>query len=175
MVIALGTTLAACALLALVLGMLVRRLVTGSGRLPVTLEWIAELSVERYQPMLRLLDADDLRFLRSQPGYTRRMEARMRAQRCEIFRGYLRCLSEDFGRVCMALKVLMVQSRYDRPDLASALVNSQARFAAAIVSIRLRLLFYRWGFCSIDARPLVEIFDAMRLELRNLVPVGATA
>src|SRR5215475_12636455 len=95
----------------------------GSGqRLPVTAEWIDELSVQRYLPMLRLLESGDVEFIRAQPGYSRRMEWRLRAQRCQIFRGYLRCLNLDFRRICMALKLLMVQSQQDRPDLASVLV-----------------------------------------------------
>jgi len=175
MVIVLGTTFATGAVLVLALYLLVRRLVATGGCLPVTPEWIGELSAERYQPMLRLLDSEDIRFLRSQPGYSRRIEARLRAQRSVIFTGYLRSLSTDFGRVCMALRVLMVQSRYDRPDLASVLVTSEARFAASMIFIWMRLFLYRYGFCSVNARPLVEIFDSMRLELRSLVPVTAGA
>jgi hypothetical protein len=173
MAIVLGVTFAACIALVLALVLLIRRLAEAGGHLPVTAEWIDELSMERYRPMMRLLDSEDLRFLRSQPGYTSRMEAGLRAQRCQIFRGYLRCLSADFALVCTALKVLMVQSRYDRPDLATALLRSQALFAAGIVSVRLRLFLYRWGLCSVDVRPLVLIFDGMRMELRSLVPATA--
>src|SRR5215471_18157430 len=90
--------------------------------LPVTAEWISDLSIERYKPMMWLLDSSDIEFLRSQPGYTRDMESKLRAQRCLVFRGYLRCLNGDFQRVCTALKLLMVQSHQDRPDLANVLM-----------------------------------------------------
>src|SRR3954452_17923265 len=96
---------------------LVRRLGTGSHSLPLTAEWISDLSTERYRPMLRLLDSTDIEFLRGQPGYSRDMEAKLRMQRCQVFRGYLRCLTSDFQRVCMALKIVMAQSEHDRPDL----------------------------------------------------------
>jgi hypothetical protein len=36
-------------------------------QLPVTAEWIDEHSIDRYRPMLRLLD-EDFQFLRKQPG-----------------------------------------------------------------------------------------------------------
>src|ERR1700730_1193096 len=84
--------------------------------LSVTLDALEELSPERYKPMLRLLDTQDLDFLRSQPGFTRKMEGEFRRQRCEIFRGYLRQLDSDFQQVCTALKLVMVQSNADRTD-----------------------------------------------------------
>jgi hypothetical protein len=154
---------------------LIRKLAAAGGRLPVTPEWIDEISVERYRPMLRLLDSADLEFLRSQPGYTRRMESRMRQQRCQIFRGYLRALDSDFGRVCAALKVLLVQSRHDRPDLAAALLRNQVTFALMMSVVSARVVLYRWGIASVDVRRLVAIFDQMRLELRSVVPATAPA
>jgi hypothetical protein len=151
--------------------MLLRK-VAASGSLPLTAEWIDELSVERYRPMIRLLDGEDLEFLRSQPGFTPKMEAKLRTQRCQIFRGYLRCLNADFGRVCAALKILMLQSRNDRPDLAAALMRYQATFVLAMCMVQCRLVLYRWGVCAVDVTGLVDVFDKMRLELRTLVPVA---
>jgi len=138
----------------------------------VTAEWIDELSIERYRPMMRLLDGEDLEFLGSQPGFAPRMAAKLRLQRCQIFRGYLRCLNLDFKRVCTALKVLMLQSRHDRPDLASALVRQQLMFAFGMTMVQSRLFLYRWGVCGVDVTSLVKIFEAMRLELRSLVPAA---
>ncbi|HTS62426.1 MAG TPA: hypothetical protein VMH28_10390 [Candidatus Acidoferrales bacterium] len=155
--------------------LLVRNLGSNRECLPVTAEWIDELSVERYRPMMRLLDSSDLEFLRYQPGYSRRMESNLRAQRCQIFSGYLRCLNLDFRRICMALKLLMVQSRQDRPDLASSLLQHQIMFATGMLGLRLRLFLYRWGGCTVDARSLVQVFDVMRLELRGLVPSAISA
>jgi hypothetical protein len=158
--------------LAAALFLLVQKVASNGGGLPLTAEWIDELSVERYRPMMRLLDGGDLEFLRSQPGFTSRMAAKLRAQRCQIFRGYLRCLSADFARVCAALKVLMLQSRHDRPDLASVLVQHQVLFAWGMVLVYFHLFFYRWGVCGVDVTRLVGVFDLMRLELRSLVPAA---
>lgn len=163
------------AVLAAALVVLARNVGSNGRSLPVTAEWIDELSVERYRPMLRLLESSDLEFLRSQPGYTRRMESKLRAQRCQIFRGYLRCLNTDFRRVCTALKLVMVQSRQDRPDLASVLVHHQVMFTSAMIAVQVRLFLYQIGVCTVDSSRLVEIFDVMRIALRNMMPAAMAA
>jgi hypothetical protein len=146
-------------------------------RLPVTAEWINELSIDRYRPMLRLLDGEDFEFLRTQPGFTSKMATKFRIQRCQIFRGYLHDLEDDFKRICTALKVLMVQAQQDRPDLASALLRSQITFAYGMTMAQVKLVSYRFGIGSVDVTGLVKLFDGMRLELRILVPaeLGAGA
>ncbi len=149
---------------------LVRRIASPKASLPVTSGWIDALSIERYRPMMRLLETEDLDFLRSQPGFNPGMVTRLRIQRCHIFRGYLRCLQSDFAKVCLAIKLLLLQSRYDRPDLAAALLRQQFLFAAAMAAVQFRLVLYRWGGCGADVAGLVRIFDGMRLELQALVP-----
>ena len=149
-----------------------RRIVSPRASLPVTAEWIEELSLERYRPMMRLLDRRDLEFLREQPGYTPGLMTRLRAQRCQIFRGYLRCLNQDFARVVLALKLVLLHSQDDRPELAAALLRQQFLFAAGLGAAQVRLLLYRWGWCGVDVAGLVRIFDTMRLELQNLVPAA---
>ena len=149
-----------------------RRLDSPNRSLPVTAEWIDELSTGRYRPMMRLLDSRDIEFLRSQAGFTPKMEAKLRAQRCQIFRGYLRCLEMDFQRVCMALKLVLLHSEQDRPDLSALLVHHRIMFATGLLAARFRLFLYRWGICTVDVTSLVRIFDVMRIELRTLVPAA---
>jgi hypothetical protein len=156
--------------LAAALFLLVRKVAFNGSSLPLTAEWIDELSIERYRPMMRLLDGGDLEFLRSQPGFTPRMATKLRVQRCQIFRGYLRCLNGDFQRVCAAIKILMLQSRQDRPDLAGVLVQHQVLFACGMAMVYFRLFLYRYGVSGVDVSSLVKNFDLMRLELRSLVP-----
>jgi hypothetical protein len=150
-----------------------RKVTRSSTHLPVTAHWIEELSPERYRPMMRLLEPDDVEFLRSQPGFTWRMASRLRAQRSQIFRSYLSSLDQDFRRVSMALKLILLHSSHDRPDLAGALVREQARFALGMAGVRLRLFLYRWDLCRVDVSGVVRIFDSMRLELQRLVPASA--
>ena len=165
----------ACGAIGVLLMLLLRQLATPGAVLPATAEWIDELSAERYRPMLRLLDTEDLKFMRSQPGYSPKIAAEIRRQRCHIFRGYLCSLNADFNRVCMAIKVLMIQSQHDRPDLAAVLLRNQMMFASGILMVRFRVSLYQWGVAGVEAASLVKIFDAMRLELRSLVPAGIDA
>src|ERR1039457_62384 len=161
-------------LVALVLGIgaLVRMLSSTDRSLPVTAEWIDDLSTDRYRPMMRLLDSGDIEFLRSQARFTPKLESKMRAQRCQIFRGYLRCLNMDFQRVCTALKLVLVQSQQDRPELSSVLLHNQFLFATGLLAVHFRLILYRWGICTVDADALMRIFDGMAFELRHLVPAA---
>jgi len=154
---------------------MLRRLAPTDRSLPVTAGWIGDLSIDRYRPMMRLLDSSDIEFLRSQAGYTRKMESKLRAQRFRIFCGYLRCLDKDFSQVCMALKLVLVQSQHDRPDLSAVLLHHQIMFTSGMLAVYFRLFLYRWGICTVDVTALVQIFDVMRLELRNLVPAAMPA
>ena len=149
---------------------LFRRLGSTSSTLPVTAQWINELSLDRYRPMLRLLGPADIEFLRSQPGYSRKLESDLRVKRSRIFRGYLQRLDCDFQRVCLALKLVMANSSQDRPDLAGALIQSQIMFASGLLSAHFRLFLYRYGLCTVDAAALVRMFDNVSCELRSLVP-----
>ena len=136
-----------------------------------TAEWISELSVERYRPMLALLDDwRDLEFLCRQPGFDRRMAVRLRRQRCQIFRGYLDSLADDFRKICGTLRVLMVNSAVDRPDLASALTRKQSEFRLCMLRARWRLLLYRWGRGCVDMGGLMDLFENLCGELQGMIP-----
>jgi hypothetical protein len=165
-------SLALVAMLLTCLGviLLVWRFASGAEELPVTTEWLGELSAERYRPMLHLLDDTDFQFLRSQKGFTPAMATRLRRQRAGIFRGYLGMLEADFGRISMALKLILAQSECDRPELASLVLQQQIRFAGGIVCAHCRLILFGWGVTGVDVAGLVQLFDSMRIELTTLVP-----
>jgi hypothetical protein len=173
--LALLTAALACAALLVGLILALRNIALTESTLPVTAEWISELSTDRYRPMMRLLDTTDIEFLRCQPGYTPLMESRLRRQRCQVFRGYLRSLESDFQRVATALKIIMSQSEQDRGDLAAVLVHHQIQFALGMQVVRARLILYQWGFGYVDAASLIRTFDLMRIELGGMVPVSSAA
>jgi hypothetical protein len=159
----------------IVLVLLVRSASTVDLSLHVTVDWLNGLSIESYLPMSRLLNEQDLWFLKSQPGYTPEIARRVRSVRCRIFVTYLNRLEADFQRVTLALKILILQSRCDRPELASLLVRQQISFAVGMLLVRTRLCLYRWGLGSVDVTGVLRIFDIMQLELRTLVPVASQA
>ena len=149
---------------------LLRQIRCAGSRLPITADWINELSAERYRPMSRLLQSDDLTLLQSQPGFTAAHASEFRMQRAQVFRAYLRCLHSDFCRISIALRILMVQSRDDRPDLARLLVRRRAVYATAAAVVHVRLWLYEWGICGVDPSGLMRTFEALRLELHALLP-----
>jgi len=155
----------------------VYRLASASPNLPEDLDqWLEDVTIDRYRPMLRLLDGDELRFVASMPGFTPAMISRLRQERCLIFRGYLRYLETDFRRVCRVIKLLMVQANHDRPDLARVLLRSQIAFAWGLTAVRVHVMFYRWGLGDVDVRALLKQFEKMRMELGGLTPaVSASA
>jgi hypothetical protein len=76
-----GWTLAASLVLIVPVLVLIRlmRSLGSAERLPITITWIDDLSIDRYRPMLRLLSQEDVRFLRTQPGFTWRMATKFRS------------------------------------------------------------------------------------------------
>jgi hypothetical protein len=125
--------------------------------------------------MLRLLKGDDIQYLTEREGYSRRQALAFRAKRCEIVRGYLRWLDSDFARITMAIRVLMVQSQHDRPDLAVFLIRQKLAFHLGMIAIQLHLQVYRWGLTRVDASAVMSAFDSMRVELRQMVPAMSGA
>ena len=152
---------------------LVRRLGADTRMLPVTTEWLSELSADRYRPMMRLLEDTDFQFLRAQKGYTREMGKRLRLQRAEAFRGYLQLLESDFNRVAAALQLILTQSNHDLPELAGGLFHRRLTFVCRVIEVQLRLALFRYGWDGVDGAELIRLFDGLRLDLRNLVPQSA--
>jgi hypothetical protein len=143
--------------------------------LPVTTEWIEELSVERYRPLLGIADGRNLESISSGHGGDRKLVRQLRRKRCRIVRSHLRDLRADFARVCTAIKLIMVQSDIDRPDLASTLVRSQVKFAVGLVSVHLQLYLQELGIGTIEVGELLRVFNIVSLELRSLVPAPAAS
>ena len=171
MYIILGSAAFICLAVTAALVFVFRRLIAGPKTLPVSVDWISDLSAARYRPMQRLLSEEDYTFLASQTGCDRRLLRRMRSERRRLFRGYLACLGCDFGRVCAALKLLMVYSAHDRPDLAGLVYKQQALFALGILGVQWQLALHACGVGTVDVRGLVRAMEFMRLELRQMVPV----
>jgi len=125
-------------------------------------------SAERYRAMDRLLDAADEGFLASHPGCTRRMRRRFRQARISSFRAYMKLLSEDFNRICRAIKLQAINSEVDRSDLAALMMKEQFRFARNMVYVEFRLAIYATGWKGVDARALIASLNSMRDSLQVL-------
>jgi len=166
----LGLAAFVCLAVGAVLVILFRRLIAGPRSLPLSVDWINDLSIARYRPMERLLSDEDYRFLGSHPGINKNVLRRMRAERRKIFRGYLACLRQDFNLVGAALRMMMMYSTQDRGDLARILYKQQALFALGMLAVEWRLALHAFGLGTVDVRSLVRAMENMRLELRQMIP-----
>jgi hypothetical protein len=171
----LGLAAFICLAVGAALAFLFRRLIAGPKSLPVSVDWINDLSIARYRPMERLLSEQDYRFLASQPGFDKKMLRRIRSERRKVFRGYLACLSRDFSLVGAALRLMMMYSTQDRPDLAGILYKQQALFALGMLAVQWRLALHTCGLGTVDVSGLVRGMEFMRQELRHMIPAEGAA
>ena len=160
-------------LLAVGFGVVFARLISRERiALPVD-ESDAICSPTRYRVMERLLAEADQKIVASLGD--RRMARKFRRVRVKIFRSYVLQLAEDFNRICKAIKLLMVTSQGDRPDLAGFLLKQQLVFSFAMMSVELKLLLYGFGWSKVDLRRLAESVDAVCAQLRSLSAMDAGA
>jgi hypothetical protein len=121
-------------------------------------------------PVVRLFDRRDILFLRSAPGYSRRMEAGFRRRRCRIFRAYLRGLRSEFQAAWIELETLRVQSPKDYRHLAPMFLGCRVRFAWAMIPAYLCLYRYRWELGGPRLEPVVQRLDGVCGEIRRSIP-----
>jgi hypothetical protein len=122
--------------------------------------WVAD--PDRYRPMLRLLSLEDTELL-ADPASRKKL----RTQRRDLFREYLRSLTNDYGKFLAEVRLIMTQSGIDRPDLAKALVRNQVLFAVALCRIDFHLRLYALGIgdaesVKLDVLGLVYAFNVLR-------------
>lgn len=132
-------------------------------------------SPERYRAMERLLDNGDKNYISSHPACTRCMERSFRKTRIAIFRGYAQLLSEDFRRICKAIRLHMITSDSDCSQLAGVVMKQQLRFSLGMAYMECRLTLYSLGWKGIDTSTLVQSLNALRAQLEALSALAAPA
>ncbi len=141
--------------------------------------WLKEFSVSAYRPMERLLNEEDIAFLKSQPGFRPGMDRQLRASRCRAFRLYLRNLARDFNRLHYALRLMVVQAPQGAPDIGGVLLRQKITFFSAWLMARARLELYALGVGKVEVGGLLAILEDARMTvssvLRPAAPVRLTA
>jgi hypothetical protein len=163
------------AILALVVGRQLWRLLHPLNAPAFSARWWAAFSMVRYRPMERVLGEADFEFLSRQPGVDKKTLRAFRAERRGIFRAYVRDIAADFNRLHTAARILLLTSREDRPDLAVTLFKLRATFTYAMLAIQWRLALHALGVRSLDVHALVEAVDGMRGTLVGLMPAPVSA
>ncbi len=145
-------------------------------RLPdeTTPDWETIFSPARYEGLKRLLIEGEQRLFF--PDKT--MATRMRRERAKAFRMYLQRMSSDFQHISGAIKLIMVQSQVDRPDLARILLQESFAFRRSLTRMELRLTMYEWGWSGFAESQLAGMCQALssyREQLQGLAAGSAAA
>ena len=151
--------------LALLVWALTRMILRRRSSAPLDSDDIADFSLDRYQPMGRLMAEEDLVFLKSQPGYRAEMGARWKRERRRIFRLYLAELKADFRRLHAHARELVAASGADSAGLVEVLMKQQFTFVMATTALEFRLALQWIGVGRVDITPLIELVEAMRVDL----------
>jgi hypothetical protein len=132
-----------------------------------------EFSMERYEPMARLLAREDVEFLRDKMGA--RMAARWARARRRIFRLYLRDLASDFGHLHAEVRALVAESPEQYSPLIGVLMRQQITFLRAMAEMEIRLALSPVGLVRVDPRKLIQTIEAMRRELELSMNLAAAS
>jgi hypothetical protein len=132
-------------------------------------EWLKNFSVSSYRPMERLLDEDDITFLKEHSGYEPGMEDRLRSDRLRVFRMYLKNLGRDFNRLHYALRLIVLHATEDSPELAKTLIKQKLVFLMSFAAVHVRLELYRYGISGVDVHGLISTLDTMQHELQSMM------
>ena len=124
-----------------------------------------DFSIARYEPMERLLAEDDIAFLESQPGYRPEIARRMRNQRREIFRLYLRSLAADFHGLHAMARLIVADAPAEHSGLVPLLLRQKLTFWWAMCCVELRLTLGPVAIRGLDVRGLIAALEVMRLDL----------
>jgi hypothetical protein len=119
--------------------------------------------VSHYRPMLRLLVDEDIDLTSDEET-----RAEILARRRKLFRKYLKDLTGDYGRLLAGIRLTMIQSGRDRPDLAKALLRHRALFAIALCRIEFRLRLHALGFGKDDLAGVVVAFNVLQRQVATL-------
>ena len=106
-----------------------------------------------YEPMRRLLGPEDHAFLATQPGFGRKLAARLRREHRRIFRMYLRDLAADFHSLHAAQPAA-------EPSFKKLALAQEIAFWRAIAAIELKLLMP--GSDRVDGQALLYLVAALQ-------------
>lgn len=141
------------------------RLVATRKVFEVDAEWWKTFRADRYAPVLRLLSAEELDYVTTLRGSSRRLRADFRRNRLDLMRAYLKEMAADFDRL-QAIGQLMVTAGDSGRELREALFRERVRFTAGLWSIRLQMAGFRLGLSGVDASALVGSLDELSAAVR---------
>ncbi len=131
----------------------------------------AGFSMERYQPLARLMANSDLTFVSQKTGCPE-IAARWSSARRRIIRLYLKDLAADFRCLHADARALVAESPEQNSELVNVLMRQQLVFWREMASVELWLTASWLGIGRGSAGRLVEAIAAMQAEIaRTITPM----
>jgi hypothetical protein len=134
-----------------------------------------EFFPDRYEPMVRLMTDDDLNFLRRTTCLRSGVVARWDRARRRVFRLYLKDLAGDFRCLHTEARALVAESPEQYSDLVGVLMRQQVTFWRVMAGVRVRLALGGLGVGRADIRGLIDVIEAMRLEIERSVSLASAS
>ena len=119
--------------------------------------------ISHYRPMLRLLEDEDI-----DPTLEPGTRGEVLARRRQLFREYLLDVGKDYGRLLARIRLIMVESAVDRPDLAKALLRHRSSFAIAMCRIEFRLRLHELGIGAEDLSGFADVINVLHCQVAAL-------
>src|SRR5258706_11951599 len=98
--------------------------------------------LRNYQPMLRLIDREDVIFLESQPGYRPEIGRVWRRARRRALRMYLGSLSRDFHQLHAQARRLVATASAEHSHLVGVLFRQKWEFWRVRTLVEFRLILH---------------------------------
>lgn len=117
------------------------------------------------RPLLRMFSTTDAAFLETQPGYRPEIWKELRSRRAAICKGYLRRVENEFFELHRTLRLLVLTSEIDRPEISTLMMREASRFRLSLAKARFRLMLYSLG---IETRPLTDLVEPLE-KMRDLL------
>jgi hypothetical protein len=148
-----------------------RRFVSARNMKP-TPEWLESFDFARYEALIQLLAPQDFDFLKTQPGYTPELAARLRSDRLAIAQSYLNELQTDFRLLLNFANKASAQMAIDAENFSAFLLKQEFRFAVTMTRLRCELALMKMGVNRriefkrlLDTvRPLVQCSQAFAIQ-----------
>ncbi len=144
----------------------VRRPSTQTSISPDGNQWLMSFSVEKYRPMLRLLDPQDQKWLKKQPGFDCRCARRLAKRRAHIFAQYLAEAASDGRRLHATAWQLAVPADRDVRELSAFVSLQPWKLDLFLLRARLGLALYPLG--AVDPKPVFTALESMSRSARML-------
>ncbi len=128
--------------------------------------------VEHYRPMLRLLDERDFQYL-AESGCPADVIRKARSNRRTVFRRYLRSLVKDYSRLLAGLRMRILMSEVERPDLLRAVAVNRFLLIRSLLQIEFHLALHVIGIGKVDVSGLLQSIETLKAVSASLPPAAA--